>query len=110
MSALSEVKMILDGESIVLRPTLRAAKEVNAFFGAFSKVYERLATFDLDAFIAMTAIGTGKKPKDVEDAVFRTGLPDLLLPLTQFCTLLANGGRLPAETKPAEGEAKPGES
>lgn len=101
------IKVTLDGRGETLRPTLRAAREVNAGFGSFTEAYRKLAAFDLEAYIVIVAAGLGKKPKDVEETVYRNGLPDLTEPLSEFVTLLANGGRPPVkpEETPPKGEA-----
>ncbi len=91
-----------------LRCTLRAAKEVSAYFGNYLDVFKKLAVFDHDAYVAIVAAGLGKARKDVEEDVYKAGLPTLTEPLSDYIGLLSNGGR-PAATddagKPTAGEA-----
>jgi hypothetical protein len=89
---MSDVEITLGSEPVTLRCTLRAAKRVNAGVG-FAEILRKLAVFDQDAYVAVVAAGLDKKPADVEDAVFATGLTNLTEPLSEYVALLANGGR-----------------
>jgi hypothetical protein len=88
----------LDGADVALRVDLAAAKATNAAFGSFVEGFRRIAELNYSAFVALTAIGTGKPVKDVEEAVFLAGMPDLVKPLSDYLARLANGGR------PGDGE------
>lgn len=68
----------------------------------------RLETVDFSAFVAIVAAGLGKKRSDVEDDVYEIGMPDLTQPLSEYVTLLANGGR-PIKA-PSKGDAPEGEA
>ena len=102
---MSEVEIDLNGKTETLRCTLKAAKLVNSG-GGYGEVLRKLAVFDHDAYVHVVAAGMGKKPGDVEDAVYRAGLPSLTEPLSEYVMLLANGGRplVATEENPA-GEA-----
>lgn len=102
--SVGEVEIKLDGKQETLRPSLGAAKRVNAA-GGFSQVINKLIAFDLDYYVTVVAAGLGKKPSDVEEAVYKTGLPVLVNELVTYVGYLANGGR-PAEV----GETKTGEA
>jgi hypothetical protein len=104
---MSETPVTLNSQVFQLKCTLRALKEVNARFGNFTNAYRKLTEFDFDAYSAIVAAGLGKTIRDVEADVFRTGMPDLVKPCTDFLNLLSNGGR-PMDTADEE-EAKPGE-
>lgn len=90
-----------------LRFTPRAMREVNAAFGSFGAMYQQLMLQNAEAFIAVAAAGLGKKSKDVEDAVFVHGMPDLVEPFSKYVQWLANGGK---EPKVDEGSAPKGEA
>ena len=92
-----DVSITLDGQPVTLRCTLRAATEVTATFGSYTEVYRRLASLDHRANVLVVAAGLGKDPKDVEGQVYRTGLHGLVKPLTEYITLLSNGGRPPRQ-------------
>lgn len=89
---MSGIEITLNGKAETLRPSLGAAKKVNAM-GGFMHVHSRLQAYDFDVFVMVTSAGLEKKASDVEAAVYKTGLPNLLADLTSFVNLLANGGK-----------------
>lgn len=99
---MSEVEITLNGRTETLRCTLRAAKRVNSG-GGFAETLRKLAVFDMDAYVAVIAAGLDKAPATIEDAVFSTGMPDLNEPLSNYVTLLANGGK-PLKTATETGD------
>ncbi len=88
-----------------LKSTLRAARIVNGQ-GGFIEVFRKLATYDLEAYVAVAAAGLNKKPTEVEDAVFQAGLTNLVAPFSTFVEYLSNGGK---PLKPAPEGAGSGE-
>lgn len=103
---MSEVEISLKGRPEILRCTLKAAKSVNAVAGGFQGALARLAAMDQEAYFLIVAAGLGKRPSDVEQAVYESGLPNLTEPLSSFVLLLANGGKpLSSEEPEGEGEA-----
>lgn len=88
-----EVKITLDGRPETLRCSLRSGKIVSAMSGGFQGALGRLANMDFEAYAAIVAAGLNKRPAEIEEAVYATGLPELTEPLSQFVLLLANGGR-----------------
>lgn len=97
---MSKVEITLNGKAETLRCTLRAAKRVNSG-GGFTEVLRKLSIFDQDTYFGVVAAGLDKKVTDVEDAVFATGLMNLSEPLSNFVTMLANGGN-PIKTPEAD--------
>jgi hypothetical protein len=104
---MSDVEITLKGQKEALRCTLKAAKAVNALAGGYQNALARLAAMDQEAYSTIVAAGLGKRPMDVEQAVYDTGLPALAQPLSTFVMMLANGGKPldDAEENSAEGEA-----
>ena len=104
---MSEVEITLKGKSETLRCTLKAAKSVNALAGGFQGALSCLATMDQDAYFLIVAAGLGKRPVDVEQSVYESGLTNLTEPLSNFVLMLANGGKplVAAEEGNGEGEA-----
>lgn len=92
-----EVIIELDGEPVILKCTLLAAKTVNAALDGFVGAFRRVQQFDLEAFGLIVAVGMGKKiPADLNDItekVYATGMRNLSDDVTKFLTLLSNGGR-----------------
>lgn len=97
-----DVEIILNGKAETLRPSLGAAKRVNAA-GGFSNVVSRIQAVDLEFYILVVAAGLGKKNAEVEDAVYKTGLPALGADVVKFINILANGGK-PFEPETSDGE------
>ncbi len=87
-----EVEIKLNGEVKTLRPSLGAAKRVNAR-GGFASVVGRLQAADFDFYVLVVAAGLGKKEAEIENAVYLTGLPALGADLVTFVNILANGGK-----------------
>lgn len=87
------VEITLDGEAAVLRPTLRAAQQLSRQTDGLMGAIERVTRFDLDTIISVVALGLDRTPKDVQDAVWRTGCSDLAPHCIRFLGVLANGGR-----------------
>ena len=103
---MSEVEITLKSKPETLRCTLKAAKSVNGIAGGFQGALARLATMDQDAYFLIVAAGLGKRPVDVEQAVYETGLTTLTEALSNYVLLLANGGKpLAAAEDAGEGEA-----
>jgi hypothetical protein len=98
-----KVEIPLGGKRETLHTSLRAAKAVNAAFGSCTDALQRLERFDLSAYVAIVAAALDKKPSDVDETVFATGMLDLVEPLSLFITSLTRGGRDPF-AKASEGE------
>lgn len=103
---IGSVDITLDGKPATLRSSLEAGKRVNSG-GGYMTVLTKLATMDHDYYVLVVSAGLGKKPSDVDGAVYRTGLPNLTQALSTFVEYLANGGKpiTPAEDEPKLGEA-----
>src|SRR5262245_52572141 len=97
----------LGGARTELRCSLGAAKQINAYFGNFNAANRRLIDYDFTAYVFVIAYGTDRPARDVESAVYATGLLKLVTPLCEYVAALANGGRPPETTE--GGTAKPGE-
>ncbi len=102
-----DIAIKLDGKPVALRPTRKAAVAVSSA-GGFQNVVNRLQSGDLIYYDMVVAAGLDKKPADVGEAVFRSGLPALADGLVRYVNLLANGGRpyLPKKLKTVEIDGK----
>jgi hypothetical protein len=103
---IGEVEITLGGKTETLRPSLGAAKRVNAA-GGFTNVMEKLMAYDLNYYVTVVSAGLNKKPIDVEEAIYQAGLPNLVGDLVTYVGYLANGGK-PAGSD-ASGEKDTGE-
>lgn len=100
------VEIDLDGERVTLKPSLKAAQTTSRQAGGIIGAVDAVTKFDLDAITNIIALGLGKEPKEVADAVWRTGVANLAPSVVAFLTVLANGGRHPDATG-GEGGADP---
>ena len=101
---MDQIEITLDGEAVVLRPTLEAAMLVDSRFGGYSAAYQSLLGHSLDATVAILAAGAGKSINTtLREKVYAKGVRNLVAPLSQFLTLLLNGGRKPEDER-AEGK------
>jgi hypothetical protein len=84
---MADVEITLDGKSETLRPSLKAAKRLSAA-GGFQNVVNRLQSGDIEYYFLVVAAALDRKNTEVEEKVFRTGLPALAGGLVKFCKLL----------------------
>ncbi|MGF7160127.1 hypothetical protein FHS85_001750 [Rhodoligotrophos appendicifer] len=98
------VEITLADEVLVLRPTLEAAMLVDSRFGGYSAAFQSLLGHSLDAMVGIVAAGSGKSINTaLREKVYAKGVRNLVAPLSQYLTLLLNGGRRP-EDETAEGK------
>lgn len=101
-----DVTIVLDGEEVTLRPSLKAAQGVSRLSGGILGAVEALSRFDLDVLVNVVALGLGKKPSEVEEAVWRTGVSELAPRAIEFATIIANGGRPVADGGSGDGNPR----
>ena len=101
-----DVTINLGGEALTLKCTLEAAMVVDETLGGFAEAMRQVSNFKLSGYVAIIAAGLGRKQTEIREAVFREGLTNLVGPVTEYTTLLANGGRKPEAVAEA---AKTGE-
>lgn len=90
------VDIELAGEKVTLRPSLAAAQAISRQSGGISAAVAAVGGFDLDMIVSVVTLGlgvTGAEAKAIPDKVWRTGLTDLVGPVTKYLTIIANGGR-----------------
>ncbi len=100
------VDIELAGETVTLRPTLKAAQTISRQGGGIMGAVDRVTRFDLDALTAVVASGLDKPAKDVAESVWRAGCSTLAPSVIKYLGMLANGGR-PAGEPGGEGETDP---
>lgn len=102
-----DVKVTLANEQHTLACTLGAAMSVNTAFGNYSEAAARIARRDLAAIMQIVAAGLNVPFEKAQDLVFRTGMPSLIEPVSEYLLKLANGGRPISDT--ADKDAPKGE-
>ncbi len=114
-----EIYLSLDGEELILKPTILAARAISRQFGGFGGALTSLGTANLDVLVAIIRIGANlddRKARGLDEKVFAEmgradgAFGELLVKAMRFVALLQNGGRpLPddeareADTVSAEG-------
>ncbi len=89
---MADVKIDLNGKSIVLVPSLRAARSIDAL-GGVQEAVRQIGGMSLNAYVTIIAGATNSQLSDIEEDVFRTGMARLAEPLSRFLSLIANGGK-----------------
>jgi len=100
-----EVRITLAGQDRVLRSSLRAARAVSAGQDGFVGALQRLSRYDFDAFVSIIAVGLSVEPSEIEEAIYETGLQDLIDPASKYVGYLMRGGQ---EAKKGDGGAPKG--
>lgn len=101
---MQNISVKLGDKTVELIPTLKAARSVNHFKGGFTGALRALQQDgDMQTVAVCIAAGTDKTAPDeidaIEEAVFSSGVNDLLQPCVQFVVRLMNGGRDPAKAE-----------
>lgn len=97
-----EVTISLDGEDLVLKPTVRAAMAVNNLFDGFANANAALGRANMISAIAVIRIGANLSEKDARDLDERVyaemgresgAWASLLVGLIRYVAILQNGGK-----------------
>lgn len=111
----SGVEIQLGGETRELQVTVKAATQINRLMGGgIAQVANRLPLLDLDIYVAIVRIGLGlamnsKEGQAVEELVFKEGMNELLVPLSEYISLITTGGKRRPAYKDGDVD-KPGKS
>lgn len=87
------VEIILDGEPLILRPSLKAALVLSNGQGGIPVMVQRCINLEMDAITSIISHGLGVWSKDIPEKVYNTGLFTLSGKCIHFLNILANGGR-----------------
>lgn len=106
-SLVSGIDVTLDGETHTLKPSLKAATTISRQFGGFMGAVQALAASDLNAYLVIARSGIAAKTistDDLNEAVYSTGIQNLMEPFLRYVRILQNGGREPVEDEDHNGE------
>jgi len=109
-----DVAIHLNGEEIVLRPTLKAMSAISSN-GGLGKVRQALVDQDFATVVSVILHGAnmtgGSAGKQIPEAVYKNGFTtELLVGLLNFVGILANGGKpLPDDVAAAAAQAETAE-
>lgn len=87
-------------ETVVLKPSLRAAKLISRQNEGYMGASQAILNLNFDATVQVLKIAMGLTDhgaEDLQERVYKTGLPPLAAPLIQFIRNLANGGKPPVD-------------
>lgn len=91
-----DVEIELDGETVVLRPTLKACQAISRQAEGVLGAIGRVQRYDLDTYVQVVTLGLGaegKEAREMPGKVFRTGMMQLIGPVTRYLMIISNGGR-----------------
>ena len=109
-----DVVIRLNGDEIVLRPTLKALSAISSN-GGLGKVRQAIVDQDLSTIVSVILHGANmagvRAGRDVPEAVFRNGLnTELLVGLLNYVGVLSNGGKpMPDDVAAAAAEMESAE-
>jgi hypothetical protein len=92
----ARVTIDLNGDLVELRPTPDAILALSAKYDGFGPLLAALQRYNMQAFIDVVVTGAGAEGRDAKALRDRTvleGMPSLMGPVSEFVTILANGGR-----------------
>jgi len=102
-----DVDIVLDGETVTLKPSLKAAQAISRQAGGIMGALKGLSELDFDIVTGIIAVGLGRQADDVAGAVWRTGIANLVPGASEFVTVVANGGRRRPKDGGSEAENPP---
>jgi hypothetical protein len=92
-----EIIIVLDGKSITLRPTMRAADIISGALGGFEGARLALTNQTRSAYVTVIRVGSNMREQDASrlpDMLYRNGMNfELLMPLLHYLAILNNGGK-----------------
>jgi hypothetical protein len=106
------VEITLDDEKRWLEPSIGAIRLISKQYGGLQQAVRHVTALELDAYIYIVRHGLGLKDSDakgLDEKVFRSGIVNLQVPLTEYLAVLINGGRPVRDETEAGSGAKPGE-
>lgn len=96
---IGDVPLDLDGEEVILRPSLKACIGISRLHSAPYETAQKVLGLDFDTSVKVLALGLNQAPKQLEERLYRTGLVNVRNELIRFIHIVNNGGRPPAVMK-----------
>lgn len=97
MMGLGDVTIELDGEEMVLRPSLKACMTLSRSSNGITSAVQKCLAYDFDTIHQVIAAGLGADSRDLPEKIYRSGLIDLSPKCIRFLHVVANGGKPPAD-------------
>jgi len=87
------VEVELNGETLTMKPTLRAYEKIDRKFGALNAAIQPLGSFNMEAITFVIAAGLGigqKETDDLKSKIFERGVSNVATAAIKYITLLMN--------------------
>ncbi len=92
-----QIEIDLSGDSYTLKATPKAARMISTKLGAIQEIFPRLELVDYSTieWVILSGLSwmTDAEKKGVPDKIYYAGMMNLVIPCSNFITLIANGGR-----------------
>lgn len=100
-SGAGDVPIELDGQQLVLKPTLEACLAISKLAGGLNVAIQKCSMMDVEVINQIICIGLSatslKQRQEVEGLVFRTGVMHVAGECVEFIRTVANGGQRPKD-------------
>lgn len=112
MSKQGEVTIVLEEDTIVLKPTPHALRTVLTECGGAREIFRKIYMLEYDVIFKVMEAGVtasySKAPdkKNLEENIYKHGIVNLVEPLTDYVNLLINGGKLPEKESSSDTKKK----
>lgn len=91
-----QVSAPLGGDTVTLIPSIEAITSISRVFGGVDPAAKRVLALDIEAHATIITLGAGLKgveARGVAGHLYRQGIDQTVLPLTNYLLILRNGGR-----------------
>ncbi|SMH30548.1 hypothetical protein [Azospirillum agricola] len=102
------VTLTIDGETVELRCTPRAAAAISKATDGLQNALSALIAIDYPKVVTIFAAASGRSGEAADDAVFGYGITPTARVLYQYILMLLNGGRTEEERRADAEEAERG--
>jgi hypothetical protein len=97
MAEIETINIKLDGEEIILKPSMQAARMISRQFNGMQNARTALTQENFDAVAFIIRVGSGMKDRearDLDERIFANGLSgELLVALINYVAMLGNRGK-----------------
>lgn len=104
------IPVTIDGEELVLRPTMEACTALSRVAGGLGGLQQKLQAVDFDTIHLIVTYGLGYKPpgpRELQAKIYRSGLLNMVKPCSDFVTIVWNGGQPLADEDAGDGPPPP---
>ena len=89
-----DVPFELNGNPVVLRPTLNACLGLSRLHNSMQQTMDKVWAMDMDTIVTVVGLGLNQPvDRKLQEDVYKTGLFIIRGPVIKFITIVNNGGR-----------------